>query len=124
MEHVGQLCASFLNIYWIKKGEKQETRQIPDVIAEWVVGHFLMRDCHFDFVTEFVNLWLRLVVTAWAEPADQMAASSPVELTEAEKAFLPFMTNNLYEKYHSVVVAHFPLRQTVGKRYTLYIMYM
>jgi len=45
-----------------------------------------------------------------------MAASSPVELTEAEKAFLPFMTNDLYEKNHSVIVTHFPLRQTVGQR--------
>ena len=45
-----------------------------------------------------------------------MAASSQVELTEAEKAFLPFMTNDLYEKNHSVIVTHFPLKQTVGQR--------
>ena len=45
-----------------------------------------------------------------------MAASSSVELTEAEKAVLPFMTNDLYEKKHSIIATHFPLRQTVGKR--------
>ena len=45
-----------------------------------------------------------------------MASSWPVELTEAEKAFLPFMTNDLYKKNHSVIVTHFPLRQTVGQR--------
>ena len=39
-----------------------------------------------------------------------------VELTEAEKALLPYMTNELYEKKHSVIAAHFPIKQDVGRR--------
>ena len=39
-----------------------------------------------------------------------------VELTEAEKALLPYMTNDLYEKNHSVIATLFPVRHIVGQR--------
>ena len=45
-----------------------------------------------------------------------MAARMSADLTEAEKALLPFMTNDLYEKSHSVIAKHFPIKQTVGQR--------
>ena len=39
-----------------------------------------------------------------------------VELTGAEMALLPYLTNELYQKYHSVIATHFPIKDTVGKR--------
>ena len=45
-----------------------------------------------------------------------MTAKWSVELTEVEKALLPFMTNDLYERNHSVIAANFPLRHIVGQR--------
>ena len=45
-----------------------------------------------------------------------MTAKLTIELTEAEKAFLPFMTNDLYERNYSVIATNFPLRHTVGQR--------
>ena len=38
------------------------------------------------------------------------------ELTEEEKARLPYMTNELYDKNHSVIAKHFPIKQDVGRR--------
>ena len=45
-----------------------------------------------------------------------MATRMSMELTEREKAFLPYMTNYLYEKNHSVIATHFPVRHIVGQR--------
>ena len=39
-----------------------------------------------------------------------------VELTNTEMALLPYLTNELYQKHHSVIAIHFPIKDTVGKR--------
>lgn len=39
-----------------------------------------------------------------------------VELTDTERALLPYLTNELYQRYHSVIATHFPIKDTVGKR--------
>ena len=38
------------------------------------------------------------------------------ELTEEEQALLQYMTNELYDKKHSVIAKHFPIKQDVGRR--------
>lgn len=37
-------------------------------------------------------------------------------LTEAEKTLLPYMTNEFYQKYCSIVAGHFPIASVVGRR--------
>ena len=39
-----------------------------------------------------------------------------MELTETQKALLPYMTNELYDRKHSVIAKHFPIKQDVGRR--------
>lgn len=38
------------------------------------------------------------------------------ELTEAEEALLPHITNELYQKYCSIIARHFPVTSVVGQR--------
>ena len=39
-----------------------------------------------------------------------------MELSEEENRLLPYMTNDLYQKYYSVIVKHFPITSVVGHR--------
>ena len=38
------------------------------------------------------------------------------ELSEEEQRLLPYMKNDLYQKYYSVIVRHFPIKSYVGHR--------
>lgn len=38
------------------------------------------------------------------------------ELSKEEKRLLPYMKNDLYQKYYSVIVRHFPITSVVGHR--------
>ena len=66
------------------------------------------------------NLWIARSIVRLVDfigfCLSRVATRMSVELTEAEKALLPYMTNELYEKNHSVIATHFPIKQIVGRR--------